>query len=403
MKYLFITGLYPTQLRSLFRDNCKKVGLQEAPDAYQWALIDGLIKNNADFFTISYPFLPYFPFRYSKFMVEGGPINLTREIGKSIPYPNIPFVRELYIEYSVEKNVEMWIEKYHLSQEKFCVLTYTPEPSFIRPLVRLKDKYPQMIISTVITDLVDNLFSFAGNRLWYKRIQCNQLIKNTKVLYKWIDKYILISKHMVEKIPAASDRYCVIEGIYNNSETSIIYERLEKSIMYTGVLEEYAGVRLMIEAFLSVKDSEARLIVCGFGPLTEYVEEMSRKDKRIIFKGNIPRKDALLLQKSVSFLINPRLPNGDITKYSFPSKTMEYMSSGTPMIGYHLEGMPSDYYSFMYTPDDFSVNALSNLYEYLLNSDYKVISGKGRDAKEYILKNKTSVQQVRKILTFLNN
>ena len=73
------------------------------------------------------------------------------------------------------------------------------------------------------------------------------------------------------------------------------------------------------------------------------------------------------------------------------------------MIGYHLEGMPSDYYSFMYTPDDFSVNALSNLYEYLLNSDYKVISEKGRDAKEYILKNKTSVQQVRKMLTFLNN
>ena len=68
----------------------------------------------------------------------------------------------------------------------------------------------------------------------------------------------------------------------------------------------------------------------------------------------------MILHKRATALINPRKPNSKITRFSFPSKNMEYLSSGTPMIGYKLDGIPSEYYDYFYTIDDSSEKSLRN-------------------------------------------
>ena len=47
-------------------------------------------------------------------------------------------------------------------------------------------------------------------------------------------------------------------------------------------------------------------------------------------------------------LVNPRPNEGEYTKYSFPSKNIEYLLSGNPVVGYMLSGMPEDYRRFVY-------------------------------------------------------
>ena len=47
-------------------------------------------------------------------------------------------------------------------------------------------------------------------------------------------------------------------------------------------------------------------------------------------------------------------------QYSFPSKTMEYLASGTPSIAYKLEGIPSEYYPFIIFPESNDVESLHN-------------------------------------------
>ena len=63
---------------------------------------------------------------------------------------------------------------------------------------------------------------------------------------------------------------------------------------------------------------------------------------RIEFLGMLPRTDVLELQSKATILVNPRQPVGDFTKYSFPSKTIEYMASGTPLLMYKLPGIPEE-------------------------------------------------------------
>mgnify|MGYP003303651866 CR=1 FL=1 len=45
-----------------------------------------------------------------------------------------------------------------------------------------------------------------------------------------------------------------------------------------------------------------------------------------IFTGKIDRSQVLALQRSATVLVNPRRNNEEYTKYSFPSKTMEYLA-----------------------------------------------------------------------------
>lgn len=77
------------------------------------------------------------------------------------------------------------------------------------------------------------------------------------------------------------------------------------------------------------------------------------------------------------------------------------MASGTPMIGYKLEGMPSEYYNHMYFPDDLSIEALAKCINIVLNKSGKELEDKGNEAMRFVLTHKSSQVQVKRIIDFL--
>ena len=54
---------------------------------------------------------------------------------------------------------------------------------------------------------------------------------------------------------------------------------------------------------------------------------------------------------SAAVLVNPRPNNEEYTKYSFPSKDIEYLLSGKPTVAFLLDGMPKCYQDFLYVVD----------------------------------------------------
>lgn len=81
---------------------------------------------------------------------------------------------------------------------------------------------------------------------------------------------------------------------------------------------------------------------------------------------------------------------------------MEYMTSGTPMIGYHLEGIPNEYYNYMYTPVDLSVEALTDCIEKTLKLSQYELDAMALSAINYITQYKNSKVQVQRIVDFLS-
>jgi glycosyltransferase involved in cell wall biosynthesis len=96
-------------------------------------------------------------------------------------------------------------------------------------------------------------------------------------------------------------------------------------------------------------------------------------------------------------LVNPRTPEGEFTRFSFPSKTMEYLASGVPTLLYKLPGIPEEYYKYCYTLEDVSPTALADKITEILRSDAIELQEKGKKAREFILAEKNPEVQCNKI------
>ncbi len=403
MKILFITGVYPVEyIEELTEAAYGKI--QNAPNVFQWAVVEGLKENGSDYEIVSCPFLPSFPIHYKRLYTPRGPI--TKDglwVGNMLRYSNMVAYKKMSIKRNLKNYIEDWVQKHSMSDERLVILTYTPYVPFIKAVKSLKKKYTNLVVASIVTDLVDDMMNFKSNRTIFKRLQCILEIRQTKKLYKYIDKFILLALPMLEKIPEARDKFIIVEGIatkrhFTRKDFPVNEER---TILYTGTLEEFSGIRELLYAFLNVKNRNARLIICGSGPLETEIKKCVLKDPRIIYKGLVSREVAIKLQTEATLLINPRRPDGQITRFSFPSKTMEYLSSGTPMVGYKLEGIPEEYYDYYFTINATSQESLVATLEHLLTSSCEKLYSMAYDAYNFIMINKTAKDQVRKILEFI--
>ena len=95
-------------------------------------------------------------------------------------------------------------------------------------------------------------------------------------------------------------------------------------------------------------------------------------------------------------MINPREDNQEYVKYSFPSKNLEYLSTGNKVLCYKLSGIPNDYDKYLYYIDDYC--SLKNAMEIVLNDSNKKYTN--QELKSF-LDTKTEKEQVKKIISLL--
>lgn len=228
----------------------------------------------------------------------------------------------------------------------------------------------------------------------------------TRWILKFCSHFVLLSEHIKSYIPEKHQHnYIIIEGAYNSNKTANAnceYTQSKPYILYSGTLNQRYGIRNLVEAFTSTS-LDYNLVICGNGSTSEikYIDDMANKDFRIKYIGSVDYQDVLYLQQSASLLINPRNNKGEFTRYSFPSKTMEYLASGTPTLLYRLDGIPNEYYDYCYSIDgqDDSIETLANkIVEVLSLKDRSI----GNIAKEFIYTHKTGEAQAKKIIEYIN-
>ena len=404
MKLLFINSAYPKECYNQINlDSGKRIQVQS--DIFQWAVIDGLERNGIDYTLACVPALPAWP-RYKRLLSLCGEFVVNDRLrGHYLRICTVPIINQFSEKVVLKKYILNWCIK-NQNEDKLVVVCYTQQSERIGAAVELKRKFPNLIVIPIVTDLIDNAMDFAANRTFAKRIQVWLEERAERKLFPKVDKFVLLTQQMTECIQEASEKYMVMEGIASWGSISP-REPVNKSddirsLLYTGTFERFSGLQMLVDAFLKTKDSCFRLILCGNGVLRQYVEAAASKDNRIIYKGLLSHDEVVKLQQESTLLINPRRPNGGITKYSFPSKTMEYMASGTPMIGYHLEGVPKEYYAYMFTPEDLTQEALTKCINESLSLPLNVLQSKANEAFRFIAENKNSVEQVRKVLQFIS-
>lgn len=401
---VFLGGLFPKEYEKNIIKNSKGV-IQNAANIFQWNLVNGLDKNLVNSVKIiNSVYVGSFPFKYKKMFIKSFEFqhNLTSKINDiNVGFINLFGIKHLSRYLSLKTPLKKWASD---NKPNKVVICYALTIEFILCMQYLKRINPEIITCVVVPDLpqfmnTGNKKSFIYNKL--KNIE----IKQIKKRLSFVDCFVLLTEYMVDYFSDFKRNYVVVEGIATDYFRNIQCEKNNKLkiILYSGTLNQKYGVVNLVEAFKLIDNENFRLILCGEGDSTKYIIEESKKDNRIIFKGQLKRDDVLKLQKQATVLINPRQNNNEFTKYSFPSKILEYLSSGTPVIAYKLDGIPKEYDEFFFYIKDNSIESLSMTIKEVCKMSENDLLDKGKKALEFVSKNKNDIVQSKKILDMIFN
>lgn len=316
-----------------------------------------------------------------------------------IPYINLPFIKEAMIFVCACINIFKW--SYSNKGKNKCILAnihYAPLSLAIVIMGKILN------IKRVITFTDLSLYTYSKEKIrkmkWYKKIVIKPYIKLVNKLQKSYDLYILFSKQMNNIVNPFNKPFIVIEGIYNNDLLNLEKVKKEKAIAYAGKLNKEVGVDKILQVFSKIKDKDIKLWLLGSGDMENEIIRASKKDNRIKFLGFKNRKEVFEYLKKAKVLVNLRNPEYEYTKYSFPSKTFEYMVSGTPFVTSKLDGIPEEYKNYIFFTE-YDDKSIIKKIEEILQMNEKETEILGDKAREFVLKNKTAINQVGKINKFL--
>lgn len=407
MKIAFLGGMFPKEnLEEILKKSSGVV--QSAADALQKSIIEGLGAYDLDVEIINLPFIGSYPKRYSDIFSQDNSFTIKSHYGRkntiagqNIRFFNLSLVKYASIYRAAKEGLLRWAKKSDDSPR--IIVVYSLFNSLLKAALAVKRRFKNTYVICIVPDLAQYM-SAGGNsalRKWYK----NYNVKKGERYIESVDGFIILSKHMAEPLKIATRPYEVIEGIYNyfdevRKEKNIINS--SKSVLYAGTLAKRYGIMRLVNAFHKLNNEDARLVICGEGDAKPEIEKIAEQDKRISLLGNIPGSEVLKLAGSVCVLVNPRTPEGEFTKYSFPSKTMEYLASGTPTIMYKLPGIPEEYYNYSTALEDTSEDALQEKISDILSWSTEKRNEFGKNAREFILKQKNPEIQIGKLIRLID-
>ena len=268
--------------------------------------------------------------------------------------------------------------------------------------VSAKKRHPKIKLCLIIPDLL----TYVNSNKFYRILglqRYNSHIVNT--LLHSFDCNVVLTEPMIKQLNVEKKPIVVIEGIYSGMKDELedVEKLPDKTILYSGGIQTRYGVFDLMEAVHLCEEKDLRLILCGpcieMKKLNQYVSS----DDRIEYRGVLSTKEVRLLQKQVMLLVNPRHSTEDFTKYSFPSKTLEYMASGTPVLMCPLPSIPEEYKQYLFLFDDETISGFSRTINRICNLNKSKLLEKGKAASDFIKNKKNAKKQVLKICSLLNS
>ncbi|MBR4282079.1 MAG: glycosyltransferase family 4 protein, partial [Clostridia bacterium] len=374
-------------------------GMQNAANKLQWAIVDGLkSQENVKVEILNSLYIGSYPKKYKKARIPSFDFSvLGDEGGKNVGFLNLPIVKFASKYFTLKKELKKWL-KNNKGEEK-VIIAYAMTSPFVELLDYAKKKCPDVKCLLFVPDLPE--YMDVTNKSSIYNIVKKRHVSHLKNNLNRVDGYVFLTDFMKEWFEKEVS-YTVVEGIYReNQEAAYSPEAKEKVVFYAGGLCEEYGVMDLVDAFLKSKTDDWKLEIVGDGPLLSRLQQLASEDDSLIVRGILPNSEVLKRQKEVSLLVNPRNAEQEFTKYSFPSKTIEYMASGTSMLGYKLPGIPKEYHSHLYeiTQEDGMESCLSRV---MMLSDEEREEF-GSSAKEFIEKEKNSNKQCAKIMELLES
>lgn len=226
--------------------------------------------------------------------------------------------------------------------------------------------------------------------------------KVNKAYLSSFDSYVFLTEAMNDILRGKKKPYIVMEGLVDkNAMAAKPVSDKHRRVVYAGGLHARYGVNMLVEAFMKLPFNDVTLDLFGAGPSVTWIQEQSAKDPRIVYHGVVSNQEVVDFERASLLLVNPRPTHEAFTRYSFPSKNMEYMSTGTPVLTTRLPGMPAEYNPYVYLFNLETVEGYADALKTILSMSQEELNQKGRSAAQWILNEKNNIKQTSHIINII--
>ena len=243
----------------------------------------------------------------------------------------------------------------------------------------------------IITDLPEH---FSGDETY------------AKIFYKivsWCDSYVFLTEYMDEKLNPKHKPWIVMEGLCDATVKPERISEREKSIIFAGEIDEQNGVLTLAEAFNAWGDHGYDLYYYGSGEAMDLLRKTVESNPRVHIMGLVMNRELLKIMEKASLLVNPRPIHQDFVKYSFPSKVMEYMNTGTYHASSELACIPEEYFRYIGSLGDGSSQDILKFLKKFEQMTPEYMEQKASEAQNFVLTYKNNRIQTERIAEMLDS
>lgn len=397
MRVLFIGLLYnPAEERFLL--SMSSVGLSSASNVLEWNIIRGLsgILGNENLDVVASVPAGNYPWLNRRLIYSD-----SRQSYESVDYDELGFINTFFLKHwqrkqKLRREIKQWLARDPFANN--VVIFYDLYSPFLDMINELRE------VDSVRTCLI--VPDLAGKyRNDVERGRIAALIGNFRASRKiakaeQADFHVFLTEQMADII--ASEKYVVIDGVIDERQPITSMKKTGKCVfMYAGALSHEYGIDLLIESFKELDLDNIELWFCGKGSMESFIREASSKDERIKYFGYLDKVRLGHTFADVNVCINPRYDSGEFTKYSFPSKNLEYALAGRPVICFKLRGMSDDYDDIFYYVANNTKDDLQDVLVFFAQMNFDELERRGVVARNFVIEHNNSFRQAEKILTLV--
>ena len=221
-----------------------------------------------------------------------------------------------------------------------------------------------------------------------------------------VSHYVLLTEAMNDYLKNTTRPYVVLEGHADitmaEKKPSMDQKLSPRVCMYAGCVSKHYGLGELIDGFRQAGIPNAQLHLYGPCDFEEELRAIAAEDPSVYYGGMLLNTEIVDKEMEATLLVNPRPTDMEYVKYSFPSKTMEYMSTGTPVLTTRLPGMPKEYHPHVYFIDDESADGIAAALKEVLSNSDEALFEKGCAGRNFVLNCRNNVVQAKKIIEMLD-
>jgi len=397
MQVLFLSNrVSPGVFQSIFDMSPQKPGQQV--QRFDGMMMKGLAENGCSVTALSLPPVPRAAGgRYLAFPGDfEGAIRYVY-----IPVVNLPVVKQIWARIAGFVAGARWARRTKGRDRIVICDALSPTLSALGIAI---SRFFQIKRMAVVTDLPSFLALGAEKERGIRTVARRLFTSMSFGAMKKYDLYMLLTDEMSRVVNPHNKPYIVIEGMVDPSSLPAGNDIARKArppvILFAGALFEKYGLRMLAEGFLK-SGVDAEMHFYGAGEMERELEALSRKYDNIRFFGVVPNGEILRAELSATLLVNPRFSHEEYTKYSFPSKNMEYMMSGTPVLTTALPGMPEEYRQYVYILENETAGGMAHALMEIMSKPGSKLHDTGLKAQRFVAEHKNYKAQMGKVAAFI--